>query len=166
MRDGDDGYRLSWTTEYRDLRDAFAWNLFRRWRMMRYLRIALFAVVVLWIAFAVTSRRFDAVQAVEVAAVVVALVFAPDLATWTFWRANAAALRRGSTGTVTADGLAIHGGARPVRFGWAEIERLEQTRNVWLFRMARSKNLVMVPKRAVPVPDEEFAAYVDARLRS
>ena len=166
MRDGDDGYRLSWTTEYRDLRDAFSWNLFRRWRLMRYLRIALFAIVALWIVFAFLARRFDAIQLVEVAIVVVALVFAPDLATWTFWRANAPSLRRGSEGAVTADGLAIHNGATSSRFGWSEIERLEQTRNVWLFRMARSKNLVMVPKRAVPVPEDEFAAYVAARLRS
>lgn len=166
MRDGADGYRLSWTTEYRDLRDAFAWNLFRRWRLMRYLRIALFAIVVLWIVFAILARRFDLAQVIEVVVVVVALVFAPDLATWTFWRANAPALRRGSEGSVTADGLAIHNGATESRFGWSQIARLEQTRNVWLFRMARSKNLVMVPKRAVPAPDDEFAAYVTAHLHA
>lgn len=164
--DGPEGYRLSWTTEYRDLRDAFAWNLFRRWRLMRYLRIALFALAALWLVSTVVTGRFTALGGVEFAIVVVLLVVAPDLATWTFWRANAASLRRGSEGSVNAEGLAIRNGGTSSRLEWSEIGRLEETRRVWLFRLARSKNLIMVPKRAVPGPEEDFAAYVDARLRA
>lgn len=163
---GAGGYRLSWTTEYRDLRDAFAWNLFRRWRLMRYLRIALFVLAALWLVSTVATDRFTVLGGVEFAIVVVLLAFAPDLATWTFWRANAPALRRGSEGEVTADGLAVRNGGTSNRLAWSEIGRLEETRRVWLFRLARSKNLVMVPKRAVPGPEEDFAAYVDARLQA
>lgn len=161
---GRDGYRLSWTTEYRDLRDAFAWNLFRRWRLMRYLRIALFALAALWLASTVATGRFTPLGGVEFAVVVILLAFAPDLATWTFWRANAPSLRRGSTGEVGADGLEIRNGGTSSRHAWSEIGRLEQTRRVWLFRLARSRNLIMVPKRAVPGSEEEFAAYVGARI--
>lgn len=161
-----DGYRLSWTTEYGDLRDAFAWNLFRRWRLMRYLRIALFALAALWLVSTVATGGFTVLGGVEFAVVVILLAFAPDLATWTFWRANAPSLRRGSEGSVTASGVAIRNGGTSSRLDWSEIGRLEETRRVWLFRLARSKNLVMVPKRAVPGPEEEFAAYVSARIRA
>jgi len=163
---GAEGYRLSWTTEYRDLRDAFAWNLFRRWRLMRYLRIALFVLAALWLVSTVATGRFTLVGGIEFAVVVLLLAVAPDLATWTFWRANAPSLRRGSAGAVDGAGLTITNGGTSSRLTWSEIGRLEETRRVWLFRLARSKNLVMVPKRAVPGPEEEFAAYVGARLEA
>lgn len=165
MAESRDGYRLTWTTEYRDLRDAFAWNLFRRWRLMRYLRIALFVVAALWIGATAVSERISLVGGIEIAAIVVLVVFAPDLATWTFWRVNAANLRRGSEGEVADAGLAITNGGVESRLDWAEIGRLEQTRRVWLFRLSTSKNLIMVPKRAVPGPEDDFSAYVRERIR-
>jgi hypothetical protein len=159
-----DGYRLNWTTEYRDLRDVFAWNLFRRWRFMRFLRIVLFVIVALWITTTVLAQRISPTGVVEIVAIIVLVIFAPDLATWALWRSNGARLRRGSVGEITESGLAISNGGMESRLDWSEIGRLEQTRRVWLFRMATSKNLVMVPKRAVPGPEEEFAAYVRGHL--
>jgi hypothetical protein len=159
-----DGYRLNWTTEYRDLRDAFAWNLFRRWRFMRFLRVALFVIVALWIVATVLARRTSPTDVAEIVAIIVLVIFAPDLATWALWRSNGATLRRGSQGEITESGLAIKNGGIENRLDWSEIGRLEQTRRVWLFRMAASKNLIMVPKRAVPGPQEEFAAYVRGHL--
>ena len=163
---GTEGYRLSWTAEYRDLREAFAWNLFRRWRLMRYLRIALFVLAALWLASTVGTGRFTAAGGVEFAVVVILLVLAPDLATWTFCLVNASSLRRGSEGEVTPYGLAIRNGGTSRRVAWSEIGTLEETRRVWLFRLARSKNLIMVPKRAVPGAEEDFVAYVGARLQA
>lgn len=157
-------YHLSWTAEYADVRDAVRWNLRRsRGKLLWALRGLAVVYALVWVAGCLASGRLMLGQLLGLAVYTLFVVAYPMLLTWAAWNQAKRVLGGGSEAEVGAGGLRLTQGGVESRYPWSALRPPERSGRVWVFPLAAAKLVVMIPRRAVPVPDEEFAAYVAGR---